>query len=208
MAMVGIFSRSSTHNYRWLLQFLYSFLPEDNVRSVLITNNSPLFISGISFAILYHSKTRGRINVTDVTDALYDSELKELSRALGAENVIVVIDDLDDNSEQQKNQILDNQPSIRILARDLFLFNAQNKEDLEINPTNASNKSQIQELITERSSVSFISLFYLCFFCSGLNSRTNEMRSRRRWMVGITAVVLLFVYMFSVFWYNRRVLLW
>ncbi|KAM3916915.1 uncharacterized protein RB166_016081 [Leptodactylus fuscus] len=202
MATVGIFSRCSIDTYRWLLQFLYTFLSEDNVRPVEITNHSALLISRITFAILYHSKTRGRVNVTDVTDSLYDSELRELSRVLGVNNVIVVIDDLEDNSDQAKHRILENQPSIRRLARDLFLFNAQAKQDGDINLNNVYNKFRIKEMITEQS----MSCLRCCCYSSSSGS-SYEMSASRIWLLGMIAAVLC-LYILVVYWYNCNVLLW
>ncbi|MEE6510587.1 hypothetical protein FKM82_030563 [Ascaphus truei] len=85
-------------------------------------------VSKYKLAIVYHTKTRGRINVSDVTDALYDEELKYLSSKLGQENIIVVIDDLEDSSPEEKRRILQNQPSIGRLAREMFLFHRQEKD--------------------------------------------------------------------------------
>ncbi|XP_075687603.1 uncharacterized protein LOC142656559 [Rhinoderma darwinii] len=207
MATVGIFSRSSTENYQWLLQLLYTSLPKDKVHTVEITNYSPLLISGISFAILYHSKTRGRINITDVTDSLYNSELEELSKALGKENVIVVIDDLDDTSEQAKDRILENQPSIRILACDLLLFNTQGKQDG--NKSNDPNRSKIQEMISERTTGSLIYWYNQFCACSGFNGRTYEICShKKRILCLIFPAAVLCLYILLVYWYNCRVLQW
>ncbi|CAH2308054.1 Hypothetical predicted protein [Pelobates cultripes] len=68
-------------------------------------------VSECKFGILYHTKNRGRINVTDVADSLYDEELKSMSDNLGKDNVLVVIDDLEDSSPQERNRILQNQPN-------------------------------------------------------------------------------------------------
>ncbi|KAG9470396.1 uncharacterized protein [Eleutherodactylus coqui] len=201
MVTVGIISRCSIENYRWLLHFLYTFLPEVNVRTVTITNHSAMSISGISFAILYHSKTRGRLNVIDVTDSLYDSELKELSYTLGAENVIVVMDDLDDNSEQVKSKLLENQHSIGILARELFLFSIQEKQDGDINPTNVANKSKIKAMITGRAADSHISHIY-----SDYTESSCKMYPNRLVVSSFIIPVMLCLFLFALYWYNCRVL--
>ncbi|KAG8548348.1 hypothetical protein GDO81_025684 [Engystomops pustulosus] len=108
----------------------------DDVHGVYITNNYTDFYSEIrncSFAILYHTKKHGRLNITDVTDSLYDEELRDLSEYLGKDKVIVVIDDLQKTDSSEKTRILENQPSIGRLATDLFLFNERkdNVENLE-----------------------------------------------------------------------------
>lgn len=204
MMRVGIFSRSATNDFLWLLEFLHTFLPEDSVCTVAISNRSALSMTGISFAILYHSKTRGRINVTDVTDSLYDNELKDLYQALGKENVIVVIDDLKDNSEQEKDRILENQPSIRSRARDLLLFTEQEKKEGIINPTNAANRRKIQEMITGRS----LSPNWIFQGSSSYSDRIDKRHSLGPWPLALGVLAVLVLYVVAVYWYNCRVLLW
>ncbi|CAN2390385.1 hypothetical protein PRIEUP_LOCUS421, partial [Pristimantis euphronides] len=80
-----------------------------------------------NFFILYHSKKRGRVNVTDVTDSLYDNELESLSNKYGKSRVVVVIDDLDSSSNEEKKRILQCQPSIGTFSRGLFLFSSADK---------------------------------------------------------------------------------
>ncbi|XP_069840815.1 putative leucine-rich repeat-containing protein DDB_G0290503 isoform X2 [Dendropsophus ebraccatus] len=135
---ISIFSRSAQSNYRWLVDWLkttYRRKPVD-VHEVYITNNYTDFYSELqscSFAILYHTIKQGRLNITDVTDSLYNQELEDLSIRPGKENVIVVVDDLPDTSSAEKDRILRNQPSIGRLAKDLFLFSdkRKNTESLE-----------------------------------------------------------------------------
>ncbi|XP_063791162.1 uncharacterized protein LOC134945653 isoform X2 [Pseudophryne corroboree] len=128
--VVVIFSRSSEENYRWL-----SALLRDAAKVVhfQITNRNyggfTQQVSQCSFAILYHTKTHGRVNITNVTDSLYDEELDYLHKHLGQKNVAVVADDLDDSSSLTKNNILKNQTSIRDKTCDLFLFTPQDKVD-------------------------------------------------------------------------------
>ncbi|XP_053326530.1 uncharacterized protein LOC128501165 isoform X2 [Spea bombifrons] len=131
---VGIFSRSAEEDYKWLNSRLKSALFQDVVESTescyISNNGGPRFrdaVSRCSFAILYHTKNRGRINVTDVEDSLYDRELQHLHNHLGKEKVIVVIDDLQDSSPHEKNRISENQPSIGRLAAELVLFHKQEK---------------------------------------------------------------------------------
>ncbi|XP_053328031.1 uncharacterized protein LOC128502294 [Spea bombifrons] len=133
---VGIFSRSSEEDYAWLRSLLRSEEFRNHVQEVrpcyISNNGGPQFrddVSRCTFAILYHTKNRGRINVTDVTSALYDKELKYLHDKLGKENVIVVIDDLDICSSNEKKRILISQPSIEKLAKDLLLFGKEDKSD-------------------------------------------------------------------------------
>ncbi|KAE8578288.1 hypothetical protein XENTR_v10023436 [Xenopus tropicalis] len=125
---VGIVSRSAESDYKWLDQYLKdSFQIE--VRPIYISNSGKLKfwddVSHCSFAILYHTKRRGRINITDVTDSLYDEEIKYLASALGKNNVIVVADDLDNSSIEERERILQSQPSIGLYAKDLILFTKQ-----------------------------------------------------------------------------------
>ncbi|KAM3916262.1 uncharacterized protein RB166_015572 [Leptodactylus fuscus] len=85
--------------------------------------------SQCTFGILYHSKTRGRVNVTNVDGSLYDEELDYLSATLEKKNVVVVIDDLEDESDIAKERILSHQPSIRKLAQDLILVKCMSTEE-------------------------------------------------------------------------------
>ncbi|XP_072273231.1 uncharacterized protein [Pyxicephalus adspersus] len=133
---VGIFSRSSTEDYSWLMTLLTSEYFTDNIHEVkpcYISNYGfQRFINDLSqctFGILYHTKNRGRVNITDVIDSMYDEELDYLQMMLGQDNVIVVIDDLEDSSDQEKARILENQPSIGRLASDLFLISHKDKTD-------------------------------------------------------------------------------
>ncbi|XP_031749595.1 uncharacterized protein LOC116407756 [Xenopus tropicalis] len=134
---VGICSRESQETYNWLVTLLKT---EDfrkkvtETRPVYVSNTFSQFrsdVSGCTFAILYHSKRRGTVNITDVTDSLYDQELEHLSQSLGRKKVIVVIDDLEDSSDSAKSSIQQSQGSIGRWACDLFLFSARDKESLQ-----------------------------------------------------------------------------
>ncbi|XP_077303119.1 uncharacterized protein LOC143923368 isoform X2 [Lithobates pipiens] len=135
---VGIFSRSSESDYEWLISELKSKPFQSSVSIVRphhICNSKHKFREAFSqntFGILYHTKNRGRLNIVDVTDSLYDEELKYLSERLGRENVIVVVDDLEDNGDGEKTRILECQPSIVKLAREIFLFSANDKPVMTI----------------------------------------------------------------------------
>ncbi|XP_073505100.1 uncharacterized protein [Phyllobates terribilis] len=138
LGIVGIFSRSSNTDYSWIETELKSpdMIPMvSKVRPFYISNNqSGKFYEELglcSFGILYHTKNRGRVNVTDVTDSLYDEELEAMSVILGRENVIVVIDDLKNSSLDEKQRLLTSQPSIDRYAFDLLLFSEQEKKDGE-----------------------------------------------------------------------------
>ncbi|KAM5152254.1 uncharacterized protein ACMZJ9_010460 isoform 1-T2 [Mantella aurantiaca] len=131
---IGIFSRSDKEDYSWLTSLLRSGRFRDlveDIRPCYICNNGfQQFMDDIhqcTFAILYHTMTRGILNVTDAEGSLYDRELEYLHKRLGRNNVIVVIDDLSDSSDEMKAQILWDQPSIRRLGRDLFLFSKEEK---------------------------------------------------------------------------------
>ncbi|XP_073491524.1 uncharacterized protein [Aquarana catesbeiana] len=96
------------------------------VQPILITNTRSDFTEQVpkcSFGILYHSKTRGRLNITDVVSSLYDDELQHLSQAYGRNNVIVVVGDVEDSSNEKKAFILREQPKLDQYASDVFLFN-------------------------------------------------------------------------------------
>lgn len=85
-SVVGIFSRDDPPHYQWLMDVVQSVQGVKDVRPVRITNIWSHFENHVplcSFAILYHSKMRGRVNVTNVTDSLYDEELQYLSQVLG-----------------------------------------------------------------------------------------------------------------------------
>ncbi|OCT56404.1 hypothetical protein XELAEV_18000157mg [Xenopus laevis] len=134
---VAICSRESTENYEWIINLLQTEEFNSLVKepqSINISNNFSQFlndVSGYTFAILYHSKRRGRLNITDVTDSLYDKELEYLYGILGKDKVIVVIDDLVDSSESEKNRILQSQKSIGQWASDLFLFSVSDKDSIK-----------------------------------------------------------------------------
>ncbi|MEE6519246.1 hypothetical protein FKM82_030893 [Ascaphus truei] len=131
----GIFSRTTKDKYGWMTELLKSETFKDSVADVCdiyISNAFLQFTEKVSqsqcrFAILYHTKNHGRINITDVTDSLYDKELRYLSDTLGKKNVIVVVDDLEDSSSEEKRRILQNQPSILRLAQEMFLFSEREK---------------------------------------------------------------------------------
>ncbi|KAM4026517.1 uncharacterized protein ACNLHF_026746 [Anomaloglossus baeobatrachus] len=133
MVLVGVFSREDESSYRWLVDVLVSSRCMDDVRCVTITNTFQKFMEETDkcdFAILYHSKKRGRVNVTNVVDSLYDDELQYLHNVYGRNNVLVVIDDLDISSEEEKSRILNHQPSIGEFALDLFIFSSNDKANL------------------------------------------------------------------------------
>ncbi|XP_040211843.1 uncharacterized protein LOC120942940 isoform X2 [Rana temporaria] len=138
--VVGLFSREAEDSYHFLREALrFHDVLVREVRTFTITNNGGSRfrdeVSQCDFAILYHSKKRGRLNITDVTDSIYDEELKHLSKTLGKENVLVVADDLDSTTQGDKAKILNSQPLIQERARDLILFrsdkNTYNKETQE-----------------------------------------------------------------------------
>ncbi|KAM3916507.1 uncharacterized protein RB166_015753 isoform 2-T2 [Leptodactylus fuscus] len=128
---VGIFSRSSDREYSWLVTNLRSITNVTSVKCCSISNNQFMkFMDDINqctFGILYHSKNRGRVNVTNVTDSLYDEELETLHAILGKDNVVVIIDDLEDSSDFRKNQILQEQYNIGEWAADLLLVSHSDK---------------------------------------------------------------------------------
>ncbi|XP_069838502.1 uncharacterized protein [Dendropsophus ebraccatus] len=132
--VVGIFSRDCDSSYRFLTDFLRAQGLE--VRSFTITNSAPQRFREktprCDFAILYHTKNRGRLNITDVTDSLYDEEIRDLSTALGKQNVLVVADDLGDSSSEMTRNLLETQPLIGEMAAQLFLFSRADKASADL----------------------------------------------------------------------------
>ncbi|XP_077303084.1 uncharacterized protein LOC143923344 isoform X2 [Lithobates pipiens] len=131
---VAICSRDSEQNYEWLIDFLKNRTCRKpnkiEARPVYITNDMSKFrqeVSEYDFAILYHTKKRGRINITNVTNSLYDEELKFLNERFGKEKVVVVIDDLEKSDEDEKRRILEEQRALREYAREVFLFTQEDK---------------------------------------------------------------------------------
>ncbi|XP_072273196.1 uncharacterized protein [Pyxicephalus adspersus] len=147
--IVGIFSRSVEQDYDWLVRLLKEAFQDfvADVKYFYISNNGCQQLredmSQCTFGILYHTKNRGRINITDVTESLYDEELEVVSAELGRRNMIVVIDDVEDSSDEEKTQILQNQPSISKRACELYLISVSDK----------ANKAR---LITNLKSLKFI----------------------------------------------------
>ncbi|XP_077350322.1 uncharacterized protein LOC144000388 isoform X1 [Lithobates pipiens] len=142
---VGIFSRDHRDCYDWLIAFLLDSSLAKDVRPVFIPCDYIRNARHCSFAVLYHTKNRGRVNVTDVGDSLYDEELEALSRLLGRENVIVVIDDFENTSDEEKDRILETQPSIGQYARDFFLFSST--LDKRNSPNSQKNLKEIKHII-------------------------------------------------------------
>ncbi|XP_053550898.1 uncharacterized protein LOC128642224 [Bombina bombina] len=142
---VCICSRSAMSNYHWLMSHLQAPGFTDLVqvvRNVYISNDFSRFASnlqGCTFAILYHTLNHGRLNISDVTDSLYDCELQHLYLTLGKDNVIVVVDDLNDSSKDNKMRILKEQPTIRTCAKEMFLISGQEKK--YINNSYSSSRS-------------------------------------------------------------------
>ncbi|XP_071978902.1 uncharacterized protein [Engystomops pustulosus] len=134
---VGIFSRSPEIESDWLKVLLESgYFREavEGVQSHYISSRGfrqfTMDVSNCTFGVLYHTKNRGRINITDVTDSLYDEELDYMSTTLN-KNLIVVVDDLENSNAEEKSRILEHQPSIQEKARDLFLFTTEEKESIK-----------------------------------------------------------------------------
>ncbi|MEE6519154.1 hypothetical protein FKM82_030682 [Ascaphus truei] len=148
---IGIFSRAGEEEYKWLISWLRSVSSGIVVRPFYISNNNGQRfreeVSKCTVAILYHSKKRGRVNLTDVTDSLYDEELEYLSAVRGNANVFVVIDDLDDSGSESKNRILTQQPKIRNLASDVFLFTREEKESSDLH--NSPKLNAMRELVNK-----------------------------------------------------------
>ncbi|XP_075034866.1 uncharacterized protein LOC142097152 [Mixophyes fleayi] len=167
--VIGIFSRSAPSDYEWITNGLRSAMFRHLVsetKPISISNNVHQFreaAHGCDFVLLYHTKNRGRVNLTNVTDSLYDMELRYLSELKGRVNVIVVIDDLDQGGYEEKNRILREQPDILECSQDLILVTLRDKN----NPRTVNEKlEQIKDLISTESHESLN-------FCSYLRSMTS-----------------------------------
>ncbi|XP_073505077.1 uncharacterized protein [Phyllobates terribilis] len=134
---VGIFSRDGEANYKWLQNLLRGWMIYNvvaNVHSIYISNSGRDFITGLShssFAIVYHTKRRGRLNIANVTDSLYDNELKDLSDHLGRSNVVVLVDDVEDSGDSNKRRILEEQ-RLDAYATELILISEREKESANL----------------------------------------------------------------------------
>ncbi|KAM3916144.1 uncharacterized protein RB166_015509 [Leptodactylus fuscus] len=154
--VVGIFSRDCVSCFGFLADALSSELAVRQVRSFIITNNGfQRFqdeVSRCDCAVLYHTRNRGRVNITDVTNSLYDEEIEYLSETLGKENVIVVADDLDSSSSEMKETILQNQPRIRGMADEFFLISKADKNSPDLmNKKLKKMSSHIAKKVSKRN---------------------------------------------------------
>ncbi|CAJ0945521.1 unnamed protein product [Ranitomeya imitator] len=130
---VAICSRDNEANFQWLKDLMRRSKKVKSADTVTVTNDFSRFsqeMSQFTFAVLYHTRKRGRINVTNVTDSLYDEELKFLHDELGKNNVIVVIDDLENSTDREKERIFHSQSSIKEYSGGLFLFSEDDKNNL------------------------------------------------------------------------------
>ncbi|XP_077129794.1 uncharacterized protein LOC143785029 [Ranitomeya variabilis] len=133
---VRIFSRDGKDNYKWLIILLYTMFKSlvGKVKHTYISNSGGNFITGLSqssFAILYHTKKRGRLNIANVTDSLYDEELKDLRDHLGKSNVVVLVDDVEDSSDSNRRRILEEQ-QLDSYATELILISEREKESANL----------------------------------------------------------------------------
>lgn len=129
--VVGIFSRAAESDYSWLKNLLVK--NGKNVESFYIGKSDEKFKKDIDkcrFGILYHSITSGRLNITNVTDSMYDNHLKLMSNLLEKENVMVVLDDLESSNDMERRNILIHQPTIKECAGHLILVNLKEKDTI------------------------------------------------------------------------------
>ncbi|XP_041432319.1 uncharacterized protein LOC121398018 [Xenopus laevis] len=136
---VSVTTRAAEDNVLWILNNLRSHPYHGLLGKVtyLPINNSNgkewrSEVEKTSFALLYHTHNDGRLNITDVTDSLYNTELQYLSDQLGRQNVIVVIDDLKNSDDEVKDLILQSQPSISRWAKELLLFSDKEKDPMAV----------------------------------------------------------------------------
>ncbi|XP_068103361.1 uncharacterized protein [Hyperolius riggenbachi] len=141
--LVKIFSRDGKDNYTWLIAVLkgdmFKNLVDENVQGIYISRDFRSFIESLkecSFAILYHTKNRGRLNIANVTDSLYDEELRAMCAELGIPCVIVMVDDLEDSDGTVRNRILEQQFLIEECASDLILISVTEKKAANLDGDN------------------------------------------------------------------------
>ncbi|XP_041433095.1 uncharacterized protein LOC121398242 [Xenopus laevis] len=157
--IVGISSRCQQDQFQWMIDMLTSHLSElvTEVKYYPITNeNSDEWkkeVKGCSFGILYHSLKHGRINITDVEGSLYDKELLYMSQCLDKENVMVVLDDLEQTTEEETKRILRTQPSIKHCSSLLLLTAKKDKENYFLFQIDAI--SPLLNTVKSRSSSAF-----------------------------------------------------
>uniref|UniRef100_A0A8C5QIC0 Uncharacterized protein n=1 Tax=Leptobrachium leishanense TaxID=445787 RepID=A0A8C5QIC0_9ANUR len=132
---VGIISRCQESDLKWLVDLLRSDPFEGivgDVRHLLITNTNAREWKSraerCTVGILYHTKRHGRVNVTDVPNAMYEEELTFISERYGRERVLVVLDDMEQIDDDEKQRILSNQPKIWSLSSELLLIPHDGKE--------------------------------------------------------------------------------
>ncbi|XP_056390118.1 uncharacterized protein LOC130284120 [Hyla sarda] len=137
--VVGIFSRSASEDYEWLTTSLNSAMFKNLVmesRSVYISNRDQNrfreAVQSCDFGILYHTKNHGRINITNVTDSIYDEQLELMSSSRGRVNVIVMVDDLEKSDYEEKCRIIDSQPDILKYSQDLILVSSNEKRQPQL----------------------------------------------------------------------------
>ncbi|XP_075687608.1 uncharacterized protein LOC142656562 isoform X2 [Rhinoderma darwinii] len=153
--VVGIFSRSASEEYEWLLRALNSSMFRNvvkNSRAIYISNREENVFREVvqqcDFTILYHTKNRGRINITNVTDSLYDEQLKFMFNSKGREKVIVIVDDLEMGDSEEKRRILQHQPDIMKYSHDLVLVTSNDKRQPQLLD---KKLQQIRALISAQS---------------------------------------------------------
>ncbi|XP_041431793.1 reticulocyte-binding protein 2 homolog a-like [Xenopus laevis] len=157
--IVGISSRCQQDQFQWMIDMFASHLSElvTEVKYYPITNeNSDEWkkeVKGCSFGILYHSLKHGRINITDVEGSLYDKELLYMSQCLDKENVMVVLDDLEQTTEEETKRILRTQPSIKHCSSLLLLTAKKDKENYFLFQIDAI--SPLLNTVKSRSSSAF-----------------------------------------------------
>ncbi|CAI9623938.1 unnamed protein product, partial [Staurois parvus] len=123
---LGIVSRSTNSDFSWITELLHSDNFKDlglDVKPFTIDNG--LFYSGLYFfAFLYFIKKRGQIDEADAEDM---QMIQKYKSHFGKDNMIIVIDNVEDSSDQQKKQILKSYPDIEDLYHNIFLFSHQEK---------------------------------------------------------------------------------
>ncbi|XP_073491442.1 caspase-7-like isoform X2 [Aquarana catesbeiana] len=132
--VVGITTRAPENSFRWLDDFIMKeYSDHIYVVHLPITNYNRHdwmeTVNACSAVILYHTKHQGRVNITDVEGALYEEELQYLNTILGRERVVILLDDMDDISEEERRRILRTQISLDRLSSHLILIPEKEKSE-------------------------------------------------------------------------------
>ncbi|CAH2308185.1 Hypothetical predicted protein, partial [Pelobates cultripes] len=126
--VVGISSLAPEYHLKWLMDLLQSdpFQEIVDVRYLLMTEKRAGWkreADDCTVGILYHTMKCGRFEISK-----YEEELKYLSKKLGKERVMVVIDDVEKGDDNETKKFIDNNQGILSLSTHFLLIPLNNKE--------------------------------------------------------------------------------